>query len=48
MIRPAVTGDAAAVRDVVHAAYAHYVARIGKPPGPMLAKSHFAHSGAIY
>ena len=25
-----------AVRDVVHAAYAHYIARIGKPPGPML------------
>ena len=24
------------MRDVVHAAYAHYVARIGKPPGPML------------
>ena len=36
MIRPARTGEDAAVRDVVHAAYAHYVARIGKPPGPML------------
>jgi ribosomal protein S18 acetylase RimI-like enzyme len=35
MIRPAVSGEAAAVRDVVHAAYAHYVARIAKPPGPM-------------
>jgi glutathione S-transferase len=28
--------EATVVRDVVHAAYAHYVARIGKPPGPML------------
>ncbi|HEY3846476.1 MAG TPA: GNAT family N-acetyltransferase [Acetobacteraceae bacterium] len=36
MIRQVVAGDAAAVRDVVLAAYAHYVARIGKPPGPML------------
>jgi ribosomal protein S18 acetylase RimI-like enzyme len=36
MIRLAGTADAEAVRDVVHAAYAHYVARIGKPPGPML------------
>ena len=36
MIRPAVAGEAAALRDVVHAAYAPYVARIGKPPGPML------------
>ena len=24
------------MRDVVHAAYRHYIARIGKPPGPML------------
>ena len=36
MIRPAVPGEADTVRDVVHAAYAHYVVRIGKPPGPML------------
>jgi ribosomal protein S18 acetylase RimI-like enzyme len=36
MIRQAVAGEAEAVRDVVLAAYAHYVARIGKPPGPML------------
>lgn len=36
MIRPAHPDDAEAVRDVVHAAYAHYVPRIGKPPGPML------------
>ena len=36
MIRPAHEGEAGAVRDVVHAAYTHYVARIGKPPGPML------------
>jgi ribosomal protein S18 acetylase RimI-like enzyme len=36
MIRPAIAGEAAALRDVVHAAYSHYIARIGKPPGPML------------
>jgi ribosomal protein S18 acetylase RimI-like enzyme len=36
MIRRAREGEAEVVRDVVHAAYAHYVARIGKPPGPML------------
>ena len=28
--------DAAVVRDVVDAAYTHYISRIGKPPGPML------------
>lgn len=36
MIRLAGAIDGAAVRDVVHAAYHHYIARIGKPPGPML------------
>ena len=36
MIRPARPGDADTVRDVVDAAYRHYIARIGKPPGPML------------
>ena len=36
MIRPAVEGDAATVRDIVHASYRHYIARIGKAPGPML------------
>jgi ribosomal protein S18 acetylase RimI-like enzyme len=36
VIRPAHLYDTEAVRDVVHAAYAHYVPRIGKPPGPML------------
>jgi ribosomal protein S18 acetylase RimI-like enzyme len=36
MIRRAVAGEADVLRDVVHAAYAPYVARIGKPPGPML------------
>lgn len=36
MIRPAVSGEAAVLRDVVDAAYGPYVARIGKPPGPML------------
>ncbi|HEY2621688.1 MAG TPA: GNAT family N-acetyltransferase [Acetobacteraceae bacterium] len=36
MIRPARPDDTAAVRDVVDAAYRHYIDRIGKPPGPML------------
>ena len=36
-IRPAPPADLAAVRACVEAAYAKYVPRIGKPPGPMLA-----------
>ena len=36
MIRPARTSEDAVVRDVVHAAYRHYIGRIGKLPGPML------------
>ncbi len=36
MIRPARPEDAETVREVVHAAYRHYIARMGKPPGPML------------
>jgi ribosomal protein S18 acetylase RimI-like enzyme len=36
MIRPAREGEAAIVQDVVHAAYAHYIPRLGKLPGPML------------
>jgi len=36
MIRPAQPEEADAIRDIVHAAYRHYIARIGKPPGPML------------
>ena len=36
MIRPAGEADAGDVRDVVDAAYRHYIPRIGKPPGPML------------
>lgn len=35
MIRPAVTADTQAVMAVVEAAYTHYIARIGKRPGPM-------------
>ena len=35
-IRPAEPGEAAAVRDLVRAAYAKYVERIGKEPAPML------------
>jgi ribosomal protein S18 acetylase RimI-like enzyme len=36
MIRPARPSEADTLRDVVHAAYRHYIPRIGKPPGPML------------
>ena len=36
MIRPASNRDVDAVREIVHAAYRHYIDRIGKPPGPML------------
>ena len=36
MIRAARSGEDAAVRDIVHAAYRQYVPRIGKPAGPML------------
>lgn len=35
-IRPAEPQDRAAVEELVDAAYAIYVERIGKPPGPML------------
>lgn len=35
MIRLAVLQEAPILREVVHAAYRHYIARIGKPPGPM-------------
>ena len=36
MIRRAHPQDHAAVEAIVHAAYAIYIERIGKPPGPML------------
>jgi ribosomal protein S18 acetylase RimI-like enzyme len=36
MIRAATATDVKAVRNVVDTAYGVYVARIGKPPGPML------------
>ncbi len=35
-IRVATTSDLTGIADCVKAAYAHYVDRIGKPPGPML------------
>jgi len=35
-IRKAALADVAAVSDVVQRAYEPYIARIGKPPGPML------------
>jgi ribosomal protein S18 acetylase RimI-like enzyme len=35
VLRPATPADAAAVAELVHAAYQHYVPRIGTAPGPM-------------
>lgn len=35
-IRPAHPSDAEAIRQLVLNSYGHYVARLGKPPGPML------------
>jgi GNAT superfamily N-acetyltransferase len=35
-IRAATAADAPAIVDIVDQAYRHYVARMGKPPGPML------------
>lgn len=40
MIRAARPEDADAVRRLVQAAYGHYAARMGKPPGPMLDDYH--------
>jgi len=36
LIRPADAADLPAVEAIVRAAYTMYIARIGKPPGPML------------
>jgi GNAT superfamily N-acetyltransferase len=35
-IRPATQADVPAIERIVHDAYARYIERIGKPPGPML------------
>ena len=35
-IRAATAADVPAIEEIVNQAYHHYVARIGKPPGPML------------
>ncbi len=35
-IRAATAADVPAIADVVDEAYRHYIARMGKPPGPML------------
>lgn len=35
-LRSAIYEDLAAIQEIVRAAYAHYVARIGREPGPML------------
>jgi ribosomal protein S18 acetylase RimI-like enzyme len=34
-LRPATEADVPRLTDLVHAAYGHYVERIGRPPGPM-------------
>lgn len=36
MLRPATAHDVAAIEAIVQAAYAPYIARIGRQPGPML------------
>jgi GNAT superfamily N-acetyltransferase len=41
-LRPAVPADVETVEAIVAAAYAHYVPRIGRKPGPMLADYHQA------
>jgi GNAT superfamily N-acetyltransferase len=35
-LRPATRDDLAAIQEIVRAAYTHYIARIGRKPGPML------------
>jgi len=35
-IRAATSADVPAIANIVEQAYRHYIARIGKPPGPML------------
>jgi GNAT superfamily N-acetyltransferase len=35
-IRAATAADVSAIADIVDQAYRHYIARMGKPPGPML------------
>src|SRR5712671_4051028 len=35
-IRAATAADVPAIADIVDQAYRHYIARMGKPPGPML------------
>ena len=35
-IRAATAADVPAISNIVHQAYKNYIARIGKPPGPML------------
>src|ERR1700753_4210575 len=35
-IRAATAADVPAIAEIVNEAYRHYIARIGKPPGPML------------
>lgn len=45
-IRRATLADVAGIEDIVHAAYAPYVERIGRPPAPMTVDYHAAVAGA--
>jgi ribosomal protein S18 acetylase RimI-like enzyme len=48
-IRAASEGDRSAVERIVGTAYTKYVARIGKPPGPMLDDyARLIRAGAVY
>ncbi|UYM06867.1 GNAT family N-acetyltransferase [Solicola gregarius] len=48
-IRPAVAGEADALRDLARAAYAHYVERIGTEPWPMLADyTQLVEQGSVW
>lgn len=40
LLEPATLQDAAAIKQIVVAAYSKYIARIGKPPAPMTADYH--------
>ena len=49
MIRLATKNDVRAIRDCAHQAYAHYIARIGQKPAPMLANfEEQIASGAVH
>ncbi|MBF9234435.1 GNAT family N-acetyltransferase [Microvirga alba] len=48
-LRPAIQSDLATVHEIVRAAYTHYIARIGRKPGPMLDNySALISDGRVY